>query len=87
VLARLGEVLPAGLPFWCSLAVDEENTCWDELVLVLPGETMPELDIFASINRIIVAPERLQEPGYRGRRWWDVDTGAVALEQFQRNIS
>ncbi|HDT5545434.1 TPA: ATP-dependent DNA helicase RecQ, partial [Klebsiella pneumoniae subsp. pneumoniae] len=87
VLARVGEVLPAGLPFWCSLAVDEENICWDELVLVLPGETMPELDIFASINRIIVAPERLQEPGYRGRNWWDVDTGAVALEQFKRNIS
>ncbi|XIW28806.1 hypothetical protein AB2E84_22870 [Escherichia coli] len=74
------------MPFWCSLAVDEENTCWDELVLVLPDEAMPELDIFATINRIIVAPERLQEPGYRGRRWWEVDTSAVALEQFQRNI-
>lgn len=86
VLAQLSAVLPAGLPFWCSLAVDEENTCWDELVLVLPDEAMPELDIFATINRIIVAPERLQEPGYRGRRWWEVDTSAVALEQFQRNI-
>ncbi len=55
-------------------------------MLVLPDEAMPELDIFATINRIIVAPERLQEPGYRGRRWWEVDTSAVALEQFQRNI-
>ncbi|MGA7588445.1 MAG: protein DpdF [Rouxiella badensis] len=85
-LSLLSAVLPAGLPFWCSLAPDEENNRWQELVLVLPGETLPELDIFASTNRIIVAPEQLQEPGYRGRRWWEVDQGAVTLEQFQRSI-
>lgn len=86
VVTQLSAVLPAGLPFWCSLTPEEENTCWDELVLVMPGEELPHLDVFARVNRIIVAPEHLQELGHRGRRWWEVDTSAVALEQFQRNI-
>ncbi|MEX3004365.1 protein DpdF [Serratia fonticola] len=87
VLSQLSEVLPIGLPFWCSLRLEDENNCWNELVLVLPGEDMPELDVFSSVNRIIVAPELLVEPGYRGRRWWEIDPGALTLEKFQRDIT
>ncbi|MGR5872970.1 protein DpdF [Enterobacter asburiae] len=87
VLSQLSQQLYMRVPFWCALSYDDPSTNWNELVLVLPGESLPELDPFSDIKRIIVAPETLVEKNARGRLWWESDPKARTLDQFIRSLS
>lgn len=87
VLAQLSQQLFKGVPFWCALSPDDATTCWDELVIVMPGENLPNLDPFSDIKRIVVAPETLLEQNVRGRLWWESDPRARSLDQFIRSLS
>ena len=87
VLSQLSQQLYKSVPFWCALSHDDPSTNCNELVLVLPGESLPELDPFSDIKRIIVAPETLPEKNIRGRLWWESDPRARTLDQFIRSLS
>ncbi len=87
VLAQLSQQLFKGVPFWCALSPEDATTRWDELVIVMPGERLPDLDPFSDIKRIIVAPETLLEQNVRGRLWWESDPRARSLDQFIRSLS